>query len=111
MALFRRRTATVLKKSSTDVVEERKVFRIAGQTVEVRRVETAKSPAKQDGAKPKKADKQRKRSGRGQPTGKAPSRSNGRRPAEEEIIIPTDVGRRQMLVRSAGAQTQIVILE
>ncbi len=109
MPFFRRRTPTVLKKSSTDVVEERKILRIGGQTVEVRRVEetTEKAPpAKAKGKeKPEKAKKRRSEP--------APSRgrSNGRRPVDDEIIIPTDVGRRQMLVRKAGGQTQIVILE
>jgi len=114
MAIFRRRTPTVLKKSTTDgdVVEERKTFRIAGQTVEIRRVE---EPATKTGGAPKqKPDKgnnrSRKRSGRGDSSGGGRSRTNGR-PTEQEIIIPTDVGRRQMLVRSTGAQTQIVVLE
>jgi hypothetical protein len=114
MALFRRRTATVLKKSTTDgeVVEERKTFRIAGQTVEVRRVEEpeAKS-AREPASKSQKTDRSQKRSARSAGGGRSRGGSNGRQPAEEEIIIPTDVGRRQMLVRSAGSQTQIVVLE
>ncbi|HSJ34934.1 MAG TPA: Rne/Rng family ribonuclease [Acidimicrobiia bacterium] len=116
MALFRRRTATVLKKSTTegDVVEERKTFRIAGQTVEVRRVEDP--PEKTTGERAqkktqKKPDRSKKRTGKSGGTPRSRGRTNGRAPSEEEIIIPTDVGRRQMLVRSAGAQTQIVVLE
>jgi len=112
MPFFRRRTPTVLKKSSTDVVEERKILRIGGQTVEVRRVEepTEKAPPAKASPrdKDKKSEKPRKRrSESGTPRG----RSNGRRPVEDEIIVPTDVGRRQMLVRAANGQTQIVILE
>ncbi|HEX7099519.1 MAG TPA: Rne/Rng family ribonuclease [Acidimicrobiia bacterium] len=110
MPFFRRRTPTVLKKSSTDVVEERKILRIGGQTVEVRRVEEAAEkppPAKADRVKEKPDKSKKRRSEPGIPRG----RSNGRRPVDEEIIIPTDVGRRQMLVRAANGQTQIVILE
>lgn len=115
MALFRRRTTTVLKKSTTDgdVVEERKTFRIAGQTVEITRVEERPSKTtKERGQKPRpKTERSKKRSGRPDSGGRGRGRPNGRSAAPEEIIIPTDVGRRQMLVRSSGGQTQIVVLE
>ncbi len=114
MAIFRRRTATVLKKSTTEgeVVEERKTFRIGGQTVEIRRVEEpAGKPSGQPKKSDRKSDRANKRTGKGETPGEGRGRSNGRPPAEQEIIIPTDVGRRQMLVRSVGAQTQIVVLE
>ncbi|CAN5816354.1 hypothetical protein BH23ACT5_BH23ACT5_06090 [soil metagenome] len=115
MALFRRRTAEVLKRSTRDgdVVEERKTLRIGGQTVEVKRVEDPLPKSREsrsDGGKGSKADK---RSGRRdqRTDNRSRGRANGRPPVEQEIIIPTDVGKRQMLVRSAGSQTQVVILE
>ncbi|MFP3915712.1 MAG: ribonuclease E/G [Actinomycetota bacterium] len=112
MALFRRRNATVLKKSTAqgEVVEERKTFRIGGQTVELRRVEEPE-PAKKAGQGKKQAKKPDRRKKERQDSGGKNGSSRNRRPLEEEIIIPTDVGRRQMLVRAAGSQTQIVILE
>ena len=122
MALFRRRTPTVLKKSSAsgDVVEEHKTVRIAGQTVEVRRVDDPAPATKKPATKQK--DKKRDRGDRsakggakkrssGQSGGRGRSDGQGRQPSEQDIIIPTDVGRRQMLVRNHGSQTQIVILE
>ncbi|HJR91176.1 MAG TPA: ribonuclease E/G, partial [Acidimicrobiia bacterium] len=116
MALFRRRTPEVLKKTTSgELVEERKKFRIGGQTVEVRRVEEAptKATSRTERPRPEKKGNGKKRSGRSDAPARGTSRgrTNGRPPVEEEIIVPTDVGRRQMLVRSAGGQTQIVVLE
>ena len=119
MALFRRRNPTVLKKSSNsgDVVEERKTLRIGGQTVEVRRVEDPQPQSKR-GKKNDRGDRSKGSKGKrsssssgGAARSKRDSAPSPRRPREEEIIIPTDVGRRQMLVRTHGSQTQIVILE
>lgn len=114
MALFRRRNAEVLKKSSSagDVVEERKTVHIGGQTVELRRVDEppARSGRKERTGGGKTERKRSSRSGSSTRTSTR-GRTNGRPPSEEEIIVPTDVGRRQMLVRSAGGQTQIVVLE
>ncbi len=39
------------------------------------------------------------------------SRGGRERQIEDEIIIPTDVGRKQMLVRVLPHQTQVVVLE
>ena len=114
MAIFRRRTATVIKKATSDgdTVEERKTLRIGGQKVEVRRVEDSPPKSGRDRKKQTKKGGQSKRSGRSDNGSRGTrSRSNGRPPAEQEIIIPTDVGRRQMLVRAVGDQTQIVVLE
>jgi ribonuclease E len=117
MALFRRRTPEVLKKTTQgELVEERKKFRIGGQTVEVRRVEEPETKGRSGRSERPRPDKKRsdkKHSGRpeSQQRGTPRGRTNGRAPVEDEIIIPTDVGRRQMLVRSAGGQTQIVVLE
>ena len=119
MALFRRRTPTVLKKSTSEgeVVEERKIFRIGGQTVEVRRVEEPSGKQrssrtnKKSSSKDHSKKKQQQRTAPREQSSRSKGRSNGRRPIEEEIIIPTDVGRRQMLVRASNGSTQIVILE
>src|SRR5690606_23586220 len=119
MALFRRRTPTVLKKSTSEgeVVEERKIFRIGGQTVEVRRVEEPSGKQrssrtnKKSSSKDRSRKKQQQRTAPREQSSRSKGRSNGRRPIEEEIIIPTDVGRRQMLVRASNGSTQIVILE
>ncbi len=115
MALFRRRSAEVLKRSTTDgeVVEERKTLRIGGQTVEVKRVDDPLPKGRQTRLGGSKGSKTDKRSGRKEPRPeqRARGRTNGRPPLEQEIIIPTDVGKRQMLVRSAGSQIQVVILE
>src|SRR3990170_7297322 len=107
MALFRRRTPEVLKKTTQgELVEERKKFRIGGQTVEVRRVEEPETQGRSGRSERPRPDKKRsdkKHSGRpeSQQRGTPRGRTNGRAPVEDEIIIPTDVGRRQMLVRSA----------
>ncbi|MGA7269558.1 MAG: Rne/Rng family ribonuclease [Acidimicrobiia bacterium] len=115
MSLFRRRTPTVLKKATSDgdTLEERKTFRIGGQKVEVRRVEDAGPVGRQKTARKRSEQKtERKRSSKQRSSdNRDTAKANGRPPREQEIIIPTDVGRRQMLVRSNGDQTQIVILE
>lgn len=117
MSLFRRRTPTVLKKATSDgdTLEERKTFRIGGQKVEVRRVEEPGSGGRQKTSRKRSEQKtERKRTSKQRSSGnhdRNKPKSNGRPPLEQEIIIPTDVGRRQMLVRSNGDQTQIVILE
>src|SRR5680860_792191 len=104
MAIFRRRTATVLKKATSDgeTVEERKTLRIGGQKVEVRRVEEGSPSTGRARQKPARKTTQSKRSGRSdtgsrstgsRSTGSRSTRgrANGRPPAEQEIIIPTDV--------------------
>jgi ribonuclease E len=112
MALFRRKGPEIVRKSSAGgTVEERKTVLVKGQKVEVRRVE-APAPTK-----PKK-EKQRKRSqGNKKPSsnkgrnGLATSRTRSRRPVDDEIIVPTESARKQMLVSADTTQTQIVILE
>ncbi len=104
MAWFRRRSPQVIRKGvgADGVVEERKTRRVGGEVVEVRRVRTP-APAEKPTRKPTP-----------QPSKKKPSRSgNGqrRRPVEEEIILPPEVARKQMLVRVLPHQTQIVVLE
>jgi ribonuclease E len=115
MALFRRKGPEIVRKSSAGgTVEEHKTVRVKGQKVEVRRVEAA-APAK-----PKK-DVGRRSSGKkaakqpggasGGHNGLSTSRTRSRRSTDEEIIVPNESARKQMLVSATSSQTQIVILE
>ncbi|MGB7861721.1 MAG: Rne/Rng family ribonuclease [Acidimicrobiia bacterium] len=109
MALFRRKGPEIVRKSSAEgTVEEHKTLRVKGQKVEVTRVE---APAK----KPKQEQRRSKsKSGSGSSrsrNGVATSRTRSRRPVDEEIILPTESARKQMLVSVQKHQTQIVILE
>jgi ribonuclease E len=108
MALFRKRAPEVIRVASDGKVEERKTLNIRGSKVEVRRVEETPQgkptrekrrtkPARSPSPKPK--------------NGISTSRTASRRPAEEEIIVPVESARKQMLVSVNGNQTQIVILE
>ncbi|HEX6301767.1 MAG TPA: Rne/Rng family ribonuclease [Acidimicrobiia bacterium] len=111
MALFRRKGPEIVRKSSAGgTVEELKTVTVKGQKVEVRRLE-APAPAKS------KQDRQRKKQGKKQqsPTksrnGISTSRTRSHRPVDDEIIVPTESARKQMLVSANSHQTQIVILE
>lgn len=107
MALFRKKGPEVVRRSSAEgTVEERKTLRVKGQKVEVRRVET---PARQ----PKQSNKRKSRSQRSDKSrsGVATSRTRSRRPVDDEIILPVESARKQMLVSVSHQQTQIVILE
>jgi ribonuclease E len=114
MAWFRKNEPKVIRRGSANVTEERKSFRFGGQKVEVKRVtEVGRQPAEKTrehgrGLKPARPGKvERTRSDRGRP-----STSRGRdRLVEEELIVPTEVGRKQMLVRVLPHQTQVVVLE
>lgn len=105
MALFRRKGPEVVRKAtSKGVVEERKTLRVRGHKVEVRRVEApARHEAPQKGRNRKKPSKQG--------NGVATSRTRSRRLVEEEIIVPIESSRKQMLVSVSRNQTQIVMLE
>ena len=108
MALFRKKGPEIVRKSSAEgKVEERKTLRVRGQKVEVRRVEAPSPP------KPKTPNKRRNRgqSGGKARNGVATSRTRTRRPMDDEIIVPTESARKQMLVSVNRHQTQIVILE
>jgi ribonuclease E len=113
MALFRRKGPEIVRKSSAGgTVEEHKTVLVKGQKVEVRRVE-APAPAK---PKQEKQDKRRKKGTQKQSSSKsrngiATSRTRSRRPIDDEIIVPTESARKQMLVSANRSQTQIVILE
>jgi ribonuclease E len=110
MGWFRKRDAEVVRRGSSGVVEERKVARVGRQKVEVRRVveqpEVAVPTPPVKAPKPPKPPKKEKRGGR---TG--PARHRERLPEEDEIIVPVESGRKQMLVRVTPHQTQVVALE
>jgi ribonuclease E len=112
MALFRRKGPEIVRKSSAGgTVEEMKTVTVKGQKVEVRRLEAPAPPKPQQG-------KQRRKQGRKgqQPSAKSrneisTSRTRSRRPVDDEIIVPIESARKQMLVSANSHQTQIVILE
>ncbi|MEX0865367.1 MAG: Rne/Rng family ribonuclease [Acidimicrobiia bacterium] len=107
MALFRKKGPEIVRISSSEgTVEERKTLNVRGQRVEVRRVEDAR------GKTPRQDKRRRQPSGNGKPkNGLTTSRSHSRRPVDDEIIVPIESARKQMLVSVSRAQTQIVILE
>ncbi len=111
MALFRRKTAEVIRKGSEDrVIEERKVIRVNGQRVEVRRVAQPDVVEEQPKRQRKKQNHQPARRNRRDRPALQTSRARAV-PEEEEIIVPVETGRKQMLVRVRPHQTQVVILE
>ncbi|MCI0424395.1 MAG: Rne/Rng family ribonuclease [Actinobacteria bacterium] len=107
MALFRKKGPEIVRISTTGgKVEERKTLNVRGQKVEVRRLEAA----------PDKTRTEKRQRGRSQPTvkaknGLATSRNHSRRPVDDEIIVPVESARKQMLVSVSRGQTQIVMLE
>jgi ribonuclease E len=108
MALFRRKSPEIIRKSSDQgTVEERKTVTVKGQKVEVRRVITAPS----DTQKKKRNKESRSRNRNHNKNGAASSRTRSRRPIDDEIILPPETARKQMLVKVKGDQTQVVILE
>jgi ribonuclease E len=139
MGIFTKRSPEVVRKGeSGQVVEERKTFRVGRQKVEVRRVtevapppEPASRERTNDRSKDRSKDRSRERQndrGRersnGQPAQRQGDRQRRQRerpntqttrsrelPVEEEIIIPVESARKQMLVRVKPHQTQVVILE
>jgi ribonuclease E len=108
MALFRKKGPEIVRISSSEgKVEERKTLNVRGQRVEVRRVEEAPE------RKPRQ-EKTRRRKPSGPvkaKNGLATSRTQNRRPVDDEIIVPVESARKQMLVSVSRSQTQIVILE
>jgi ribonuclease E len=104
MALFRRKSAEVVRRGVGEKeVEERTTRRVGRDTVEVRRVR----------AVPQEKTRTKKSSSRTQKP--RPPARDGRprtpRHVEEEIILPPETGKKQMLVRVLPSQTQVVILE
>jgi ribonuclease E len=112
MALFRRKGPEIVRKSSAGgTVEELKTVTVKGHKVEVRRVE-APAPAKpQQDKRNKKSKKRQQQQQTPSRNGISTSRTRSRRPVDDEIIVPTESARKQMLVSVNKHQTQIVILE
>lgn len=115
MALFRKKGPKIIRKSSEEKTVEHKVVEVRGQKVQVKRVEhPAQQKTKQDNRKNRRS---RKSKNRGKPSHQkdsqavSTSRTRTKRPADEEIILPDESARKQMLVSVNGNQTQIVILE
>ena len=115
MALFRKKGPKIIRKTSDEKTVEHKVVEVRGQKVQVKRVEhPSQQKTKQDSRKDRRS---RKSKNRGKPSGQkdsksvSTSRTRARRPADEEIILPDESARKQMLVSVNGNQTQIVILE
>lgn len=112
MAWFRKKEPEVIRRGSANVTEERKSLRFGGQKVEVKRVTEVgrQQPAERTrgrASKPRPANDDRARSDRGRlQTSRVRERA-----LDDEIIIPVDVGRKQMLVRVLPHQTQVVVLE
>lgn len=111
MGIFRKREPQVVRRGSSDqVVEERKVVRRGRDRVEIRRVvETPPAPE----APAKKQRPSRQQAARQRPNNRKPAlqTSRARTFAEEEIIIPIESSRKQMLVRAKQNQTQVVVME
>ncbi|MEX2251466.1 MAG: Rne/Rng family ribonuclease [Acidimicrobiia bacterium] len=106
MALFRRKSPQIVRKSSAGgTVEERKTLRVKGQRVEVTRVEArpALSKVRKDKRQPSKSSHGR--------NGLSTTRTRSNRMMDDELIVPVDSARKQMLVKVARGQTQMVILE
>ncbi len=111
MALFRKKGPEIVRKSSSEGTVEHKTLRVRGQKVEVTRVESSSQTKT-------KHDRRKSRSkggGSGSSSksrnGLATSRTRSRRPVDDEIILPDESARKQMLVSVNSHQTQIVTLE
>ncbi len=105
MAWFQSKSAQVIRRGVGDkAVEERTTRRVGREVVEVRRVRA--TPEK----KKKRDAKSKGREGKPRPPGRD-GRSRSTRHFDDEIILPPETGKKQMLVRELPTQTQIVILE
>jgi len=106
MALFRRPKTQILRRSSDDGnVEHVKTMKVGRDTVEVRRVENRSEDRQQ---KRSRQDKKPKRDDR---PGLTTTRSRDRRIRDEELILPVESTKKQMLIRVSSTQTQIVVME
>lgn len=103
MPLFRRK-ATVLRRGVGDSpTEELSTRKVGIRTVQVRRVQEAKSAPAKKPKPPRTARRPRNRSG--------PAPASGRRTFSDAGVVPPPTGRKQMLVRVRPHQTQAVVLE
>jgi len=115
MAWFRKKEPEVIRRGSANVTEERKSLWFGGQKVEVKRVTEV---GRQQPAEKTREQGRLAKSARGakedwvRPDRARLQTSRGReRLLDDEVIIPVDVGRKQMLVRVLPHQTQVVVLE
>ncbi len=113
MAFFRKRSPEVIRRGAAgQVIEERKKMRLGGQKVEVKRViEPAPKSEPRQGQKGQKSRKGSNRNQKDSNRNQSQQRNRNRQRREEEIIIPTESARKQMLVRVTPHQTQCVVLE
>lgn len=114
MALFRNRGPKIIRRSSDERTVEHKVVEVRGQKVQLKRVEHPAPTQKQESNKSKRSRTSKDRGTPSTPKGSngvATSRTRSRRPVEDEIILPDESARKQMLVSVSGTQTQIVMLE
>jgi len=113
MGLFKKSRAQVVRRGVGDqATEERKTRKVGSSTVEVRRVRRAPAPA----SSTKKADRSSRSSTRSRSRSSDRRRTDNRRTdsrprPEQEIILPPETDRKQMLVRRTPHQTQLVVLE
>ncbi len=115
MPLFRRKSATVVRKGVGEAaVEETSTRKVGRQTVTVKRVRT-EAPEPEPAEKPRRKPKQERAQS-------APPARRDRRPREGtgrdrsrrrhlEVVAPPETDRKQMLVRTLPHQTQIVVME
>ncbi|MDH4118599.1 MAG: Rne/Rng family ribonuclease [Acidimicrobiia bacterium] len=113
MGIFSKRAPEVVRRGEAgQVVEERKTRRVGRQKVEVRRVTQVAPPEPPPTEKPRakqgrtQHDRRKQRDRAGTQTSRTRDTA-----VEEEIIIPVESARKQMLVRVKPHQTQVVILE
>ncbi len=121
MALFRRNTAQVVRKGVGEkAVETQSTRKVGRNKVTVKRVTEVK-PDPQPTKRPKQKQKQsnqRSGQGGGRPKGggnrsgnQSGQRNRPSRVRDEEIILPPETARKQMLVRVLPHQIQVVVLE
>jgi len=124
MALFRRKARVVRKGVGENATEELVTRKVGSSTVKVKRVtqtpaeKTAQASRKKSGQRQRQGDRSRGGSNRnGGSSHKSGSRggsrnaNSGQRRREEEVILPPETARKQMLVRSLPHQVQSVVLE
>jgi len=108
MAIIRRKAPKVIRRGvGSDSIVETKTRRVGRQVVEVRHVKEAP-------LKPVRRTEPKARTSIGSRGARTPRPADGRgRTAirDEEIIVPPETERKQMLVRVLPHQTQVVVME
>jgi len=118
MAMFRRKAPEVVRRGGGDgSTVERTTRKVGRETVEVKRVRKQPQPAakqnRSNGGQTKQRNKQKNQRSRQnqQQRKQTQDRRPPRRRYEEEIILPPETARKQMLVRVLPHQTQVVVME